>query len=104
LAYTSFIEGSQDRNLDSRNLKAGAETGMEGCCLLACFPWLLMKARITGPRMAPSSWTPLIKKLPYSQPYEGVFSIEVSSFWIPLTCVKPAQSTKYLKDWDKAME
>jgi hypothetical protein len=45
-AYTSTLlfitRGSQDRNsTQGRNLEAGADAeAMEGCYLLACFPWL----------------------------------------------------------------
>ena len=47
--YTStsqFItEGSQDRLKQARNLKERADAeAMEGCCLLACFPWLAQPA------------------------------------------------------------
>ena len=49
LAYASIAlfttKGSQDRNSNSRNLKAGADAGaMDGGCLLACFPWFSQPA------------------------------------------------------------
>jgi hypothetical protein len=52
--YTSILlfimEGSQERNSQrGRNLEVGADAeAMEGCCLLACFPWLAAFDRITS--------------------------------------------------------
>ena len=40
LHFQVITEGRQDRNLEAG---ADAET-MEGCCLLACFPWLTQSA------------------------------------------------------------
>ena len=44
-AYTSTLlfitKESQSRNSEGKNLEAGADAEvMEGCCLMACFPWL----------------------------------------------------------------
>ena len=49
LVHTSMarfiMEGSQDRNSQSRNLEAGADAeAMEGHCLLAYSPWLARPA------------------------------------------------------------
>ena len=46
LNLQSVIEGCQDKNpKQGRNLDAGADAeAMEGCCLLAGFPWLAQAA------------------------------------------------------------
>ena len=46
ISTSLFInEGSQDRNLNSRNVVAGTEAeAMKGCCLLACLSWLTQLA------------------------------------------------------------
>lgn len=61
-----------------RNLEAGADDAVEGCCLLACSVCFFMGFRTTSPGMAPSvtgwflSHESLIKKVLYRLAYSPV--------------------------------